>query len=366
MPWFALAGAAISAAPGLIGGSKGSQGPRNINFENVNADPWSVEQYNNANTGLQNQQAFANQTAQQNGLQNQSNVFQQQQGLANQLGQQAAGQGPNPAQAQLAQNTGNNVQQQSALMGSQRGVSQNAGLLARQAAQQGAGIQQQGVGQAATLQAQQQIAAQQALMQQQASMQGVAGQQVGQQANALNSAQTAAQNLYGTQSQNVANWNSGQVTAATGASNNAAAYGMQQLKGDQAMAGGGMNGMGAALSLFGKGAAPAAETSGIASGGNANATDWSNWAQSKASGGTISGYAQGGPVSAFGQYCNMKSGGPVQGQAQVAGNSAKNDTVPAMLSPGEVVIDRETLTSNDKAGKAARFLQAYLAKKNRK
>ncbi len=363
MPWFALAGQAVGAiggAAGLLGGAQ--SGPRNINFNNVSADPWAVQQYQNAAAGVTGQQQFANQTAEQGGLQNQSNVFQQQQGLAQQLGQQAQGQGPNPAQAQLAQNTGNNIQQQSALMGSQRGVSQNAGMLARQAAQQGAGIQQQGVGQAATLQAQQQIAAQQALMQQQASMQGVAGQQVAQQGNALNAFQTGAQNLFGTQSQNIANWNNTQTTAATGASANSAAYGIQQLKGDQAMAGGLLNGAGGALGLLSQPNKTLRPGSSI---GNSMQSGFDNM-QTAFNGGEIHAYAQGGPVSAFGQYCNMKSGGPVQGHAQVAGNSAKNDTVPAMLSPGEVVIDRETLASNDKAGKAARFLQAYLAKKNRK
>lgn len=37
------------------------------------------------------------------------------------------------------------------------------------------------------------------------------------------------------------------------------------------------------------------------------------------------------------------NGAVVPGQAKVAGNSPKNDTVPAMLSPGEVVLSRETL-----------------------
>lgn len=84
----------------------------------------------------------------QNGLQNQSNVYNQLQGVV-------SGQGPNPAQAQLAQATGANVANQAALMAGQRGAGANAGLMARQAAQQGAGIQQQAAGQGATMQAQQ-------------------------------------------------------------------------------------------------------------------------------------------------------------------------------------------------------------------
>ncbi len=352
MPWIASAASAVGSIAPMLGGG-GSQGPRNINFKNVNSDPWAVEQYGNANSALAQQQAFAQALGAQNGIGNQSNVFQQQQGLANTLGQQAAGQGPNPAQAQLAQNTSNNIQQQSALMGSQRGTSQNAGMLARQAAMQGAGIQQQGVGQAATLQAQQQLAAQQALMQQQAQMAQLSSQQVGQQANAQNAYQQGAQNLFGTQSQNIANWNSGQVTAATGASNNAAAMGLQQNAQENKMLGGLGQGIGSAMGVL---SAPSKD-SGL------NNLGYENDFSKLADGGSV----ESGPKSRFGQYCtNMKSGGVVQGQAQVAGNSPKNDTVPAMLSPGESVIDRETLARNDKVGQAARFVTAYINKRNRK
>ena len=37
---------------------------------------------------------------------------------------------------------------------------------------------------------------------------------------------------------------------------------------------------------------------------------------------------------------NFKPGGKVGGKARKSGDSLKNDTVPAMLSPGEVVIPR--------------------------
>lgn len=36
----------------------------------------------------------------------------------------------------------------------------------------------------------------------------------------------------------------------------------------------------------------------------------------------------------------MKMGGHVPGEAAVPGDSERNDTVPAMLSPGELVIPR--------------------------
>ncbi len=112
--------------------------------------------YQGAQSGLGQQQDFVNALNAQNGIGNQSSVFAQQQGLANQLGERAAGGGPNPALAQFQNATGQNIAQQAALMGSQRGASANPGMMARQAAMQGANIQQQAAGQAAVQQAQQQ------------------------------------------------------------------------------------------------------------------------------------------------------------------------------------------------------------------
>lgn len=117
------------------------------------------------------------------GVQNQDLV---QQSLVNQLN----GVGPNPAQAALNQNTMNNVNQQAALMAGQRGAGANAGLIAREAAQQGAQTQQQAVGQQANLQAQQQIAAQQGLG-------NLASQQIGQAGTGVQAVNTAQQNEQG-------------------------------------------------------------------------------------------------------------------------------------------------------------------------
>lgn len=52
----------------------------------------------------------------------------------------------------------------------------------------------------------------------------------------------------------------------------------------------------------------------------------------------------------------------VPGKASVSGDSLKNDTVPAMLSPGEVVIPRHIMNSDDPASNAAKFVSAVLAK----
>jgi hypothetical protein len=96
------------------------------------------------------QQALLTALQTQQGLNNQSQVYGQLQGIAN-------GTGPNPAQTMLNTATGTNVANQAALMAGQRGASSNPALIARQAAQTGAGIQQGAAGQAATLQANQSL-----------------------------------------------------------------------------------------------------------------------------------------------------------------------------------------------------------------
>ena len=57
---------------------------------------------------------------------------------------------------------------------------------------------------------------------------------------------------------------------------------------------------------------------------------------------------------------NMDVGGQVPGRAKVAGNSLKNDTVPAMLSAGEVVLPR-TISHDPEA--AAEFVRHINARK---
>lgn len=133
------------------------------------------------NSATANQQALVNALQAQNGIQNQSNVYNQLQGVAN-------GTGPNPAQAMLSQATGANTANQAALMAGQRGAGANSGLIARQAAQQGAANQEQAAGQGATLQANQSLNAL-----------GQAGNIAGQQVNNLDSATSG---LTGAQLQN--------------------------------------------------------------------------------------------------------------------------------------------------------------------
>lgn len=136
--------------------------------------------------GLQSQLAGANAVGNQSqALAQQQNLAQQQQGVAQQYQNIANGQGPNPAQMALNNATGQNVANQSALMASQRGAGANSGLIARQAAQQGAATQQQAAGQSAEMQAQQQLGALSGLSGQQQAIGGtnqsvaaIAGQQL--------------------------------------------------------------------------------------------------------------------------------------------------------------------------------------------
>lgn len=231
----------------------------------------------NGAQGAQNQSQLSSQLAGVNGVQNQQNVFGQLQGVAN-------GTGPNPAQAQLAQATGANVANQAALMAGQRGASQNVGLIARQAAQQGANIQQQAAGQAATLQAgqslnalgqlggvaQNQIGNQAAVAQAQIGQQQTAnnalaaqaGQQVGQQAGAIQGYNQAAQSSQANLLGGVANSNNAQASIMGSQNQSNAQIQVQNSKAQQGILGGVFGGAGSFLAEGGEvgvdGKAPAA------------------------------------------------------------------------------------------------------------
>lgn len=147
----------------------------------VGAQTSALKQQSGLNTQLANANGVDTQNAAISGLQN---IAGHQQELADQYQNVANGTGPNPAQAALNNATSQNVANQAALMAGQRGAGSNVGLMARQAAQQGAATQQQAVGQSAEMQAQQQLAG----------MQGLAGQQ-----QAMGSTQQAIGGLGSTQ-----------------------------------------------------------------------------------------------------------------------------------------------------------------------
>lgn len=225
----------------------------------------------------------------------------QQQALAQTLLAQSQGVGPNPVQDQLNQNTGATVAAQGALAAGQRGASSNVGLMAKQIANQGAQIQQNAVGQAATLGAQQQLGAQQ-------NLQNLYSQeQEGQ--NQLLATTTGAQNNQN--ANQVANYAQMQGINAGVAQNNATAV--------NTMAGGILNG------LAGAGAAYL----------------------------TPKKY-EGGPI---GDPQDLKNGGDVPGEAPHPGNDIRNDTELALLSKGEVVLPNSVTQSADPVKKAAEFMK---------
>lgn len=114
-------------------------------------------------------------------------VLARQQGLEDMLTGQANGTGPNPAQSQFQQNVNQNIAQEAGSIGSVKGL--NPALAAKMAAENAGQQGQAAAGQAATLQAQQQIAAEQALGAQQAAE----GQTIGNQGSLYG----AAGSLYG-------------------------------------------------------------------------------------------------------------------------------------------------------------------------
>lgn len=294
--------------------------------------------YNQDQDSMDRQKQFVNALGAQNGLGNQQDVFGMQRNLAGQLQNIGNGTGPNPALAQLNQATGQNIAAQGALMAGQRGASANSGLLARLAAQQGGALQQQAVGQGATLQAQQQLSALAQLQQQQGQMAGLANQQVNQQQTGLNSLRNAGlqeqSNLMGLQS------NANQVNAGVA---------QQNASMSNAYTGAALNGIGAAFGSMGGSGGGLGGSSGVGTGA----------APVKSSAGTWYGADGGSPNGT-----SMLGGGKVPGQPEVGHNSYKNDTVPAMLSPGEGIIDLNTLHDSGPVGEAARFVLHHINKRN--
>jgi len=315
---------AVTGMLGLNGGAGGTGFSTNpgVSGQQIN------DTYGNVQHTAADQAALLNALQNQNGIANQNQVYNQTQGIIN-------GTGPNPAQAMLNQTTGQNVANQAALMAGQRGASANPGLIARQAAQQGANIQQQAAGQAATLQAQQSLNAI-------GQASGLANQMASNQIGQTNQNNASQQALYG------------QMLGTNSANN--------QIQGQLAntqmgflpgIVGGALNAAGGVGGLLG-----GTKKAGAAEGGMA---------------GQDFGVNNNGPKSMFAQAVKMsggsnvgdklKEGGHVPGKAQVKGDSYKNDNVKAMLSPNEIVLPRSITMSKDPVGESAKFVAAIMAKK---
>lgn len=225
------------------------------------------------------------------------NVYDQQQALAQALLAQSQGQGPSLAQMQLQDATNRNIKQNAGLISSQKGV--NPALAARLIANQSAQAGQSLAGQSAQARLMEQMQAQQQL----GGLYGNLAQQQLQQQQILQNA-ISAQN-------NAALGNASQMNQVNaGVANQNAAFGQKLL-------GGALGGIGSSFAQgIGGGSAPA----------------------------QTSMFSAGSPV----QYVAAE-GGVVPGKAETKGDSPKNDKVPAMLSPGEIVIPRSAAKSADTA-----------------
>lgn len=326
----------MGAVGGLLGLNGGSGG---TGFSTPSGT--SGQQLGTAYTGVQNsmsgQADLLRAMQNQNNLQNQSNVYNQLQGVV-------SGQGPNPAQAMLNQATGTNVANQASLMAGQRGAGANVGLMARQAGQQGAALQQQAAGQGASMQAQQSL--------------GALGQAQNQ-ANTMTANQIGQNNAYAQSQQNEQGILQGANTANNQVQGQLANTTMQ---GQQGMIGGIMNSAGGALGLAGGGQVPGSAKSMFAKSLSASPNVGAGMGGSGGVGevGMIAA-AKGGNVGN-----QLKQGGHVPGQAVAKGNSYKNDTVKALLSPGEIVIPRSVLQSKDPIRGSAEFVRSVMAKKGKR
>lgn len=359
--------------------------------------------YNQTQGGIQAQGDLMALLGQHNGVQTQ-------QDLINQLIQQSQGGGPNPALAQLNLATGQNTANQAALMAGQRGSSANVGLLARQAAQQGAANQQNAIGQGAVLQAQQQLAAQNALG-------SLANQQVGQYQNAVTGVNQATQGSQQNLLNSIAQQNNSNIGMQSNINNvnGQIAQGNQRFQ--QGVVGNLAGNIGSILHLSGGGqvdngssnkshyeaGGPVSTFGKMLSNSLANQSPnigapVSNVDQAEQSGQKVGGLfsnllsqklsrspvgsevGQAGtsdlvagrmpPVGQLTTYSggsiDYTSGGKLPGKASVEGDSLKNDKVPILGSPGEIMLPRSVTMAKDAPQKAAEFVAAILAKQKRK
>lgn len=313
--------------------------------------------------------------------------------LAQALMAQQQGGGPNPAASMLTQAQGQNAAQAAGVYANNRAI--NPALAARQASMLQANSNQQAAGQASTLRAQQQLGAQSQLSN---LYNNQANQNLGLYSTSL--AGNAAQNT----ASNQANAINAGVAAGNQASNN-------QLMGNIIGAVGAVGGkaFGSVLGGGGGGTAtggpgagdPSSSASGTGdagkipgttnngSGGVDNGNMPSPSMGGQEGGGFIPG--QGSPAESYpgvtfnaydggmvpgslnnysdpsdeavkkgpseiSQFLSLAhalggliSGGRVPGTPQVKGNSIKNDKVPALLSPGEVVVPRTSASDPEKA-----------------
>jgi hypothetical protein len=389
-----MGGGVAGSLLGLNGGAGGT------GFGTTN--PVDAGMLQGANAGTQNtlqqQQALLQALQGQKGLLNQNQVYGQLQDIA-------AGKGPNPAQAMLNQATGQNIAAQGAMMGGQRGAGSNVGLMARQAAQQGGALQQQAVGQGATMQAQQSLGA---LGQAGAMANTQAGNQIGQtNANAQANQAYQASLLNANQGYNAIQGGLANTTlqgqqAGIGGLASGLAGGLFQGKaegGEIKMAEGGdasafsgpqsrfgqfVNGVGAGSPMQSGGGSQSLNkgmsglggglgnligggSGGFAPGAGLMTSEGSIMAGGAGDAALVSELAPVAMMAARGGSVGskLKAGGHVPGKPAIPGpvNDYANDTVSAKLSPGEIVIPRSVTMGKDPVKGSAQFVASIIAKR---
>lgn len=330
----------------------------------------------------------------------------------------AAGTGPNPALSQLNQTTGQNVQNQAALAAGVRGASANPGLVARNAALAGNAAQSNAVSNAATLQAQQQLAAQNALAsnnlfgaaaganaaQNNTNVSNVLGAEGINAATASSNAQAGQKTsggLFGGIGSAISGLGSligladgGSVpapsaTTATGGPSSFVGKFLSKASSGDFSSGmdSGLAGIGSTLgkgisSLFSSPSTPSSTTTLASS--NAENADWAGapgsamsdmGASVMAKGGAVRGKPVPAMVSPGEAYLPpdkvdavargakpLSVAEKIPGKAKVKGDSLKNDVVPKTLESGGIVIPKSVMESQNPEGHAARFVQAIMAK----
>lgn len=302
---------------------------------------WNAQQDPNAVNNLQNQYGMV------------QSVEGQLQGVAN-------GTGPNPALAQLQQTTDQNIAQNAGFVASQKGI--NPALAARLAGQNAGQMNQAAAGQAAVQTANQQLGA----LGQLGSLAGNTQSNIQAGLNSANSANAgiAQQNAAGQY---------GLINGVGGAIGVLKAHGGMIPEVHNYADGGpvsalgqfyaGNNGLnGNANAYISAPSAPLAipnsKHNAPSANGNPAGADPTGLIGGNAIGGL--GGADLSAASAGPMIANR--GALVPGRASVGGDNFKNDTVPAVLSPGEIVIPRSITQGKDAPKRAAEFVAKVLAK----
>lgn len=277
------------------------------------------------------------------------NIAGQQQSLADALAARANGQGgPSIAEMQLQQTLAQNQKNAAGALAGVRGL--NPAAAQRLLLQQQATMGQQAAGQGALLRAQEQLAAQQEYGNQLAQMRGAESTAYGQagqlglgqeksaselQLDVAKSNQQAEQERQRLQAQADSNYN-------------------QQSDKKLSQIGGALSEAGKAIMAAHGGTIPKARIIAAHSA-----------AQKALKAGAFEKYNDRAEEVAYATMMKRAKSGKKLSEGELTKlDNKKNDTVPAMLSPGEAVIPRSVMNSPNPPLAAAKFVEALLAKKN--